>query len=646
MSRAVAGRQFRHYHDGGEPRRKAPHAATYWWNLGTEFHRAGQLAAALDAWQRALAMEPEHWEIYCNIANLLESRREFERAEDFYRQALQRTEGSAAVWAGLGRVLAHRRRLAEAIVCLHESLKLNPLAETWSDLAQTLTAAGRPDEALAAARTAIAINPRLATARCQEGKALRDLECPLECLRAFEAAVALAPQSADAMEGLAQAHARLGDAETAVAWFVRAMETEPARSFTHSSLLFTLSAAAAATPEQMLEAHTGWAQMHASRDPVFRHKPVSGAAERKLRIGFMSGDLRDHAVRFFIAPLLRHLSRGQFEAICYSNGANSDGVTEELRALADRWHDASSSGDGELATRIQNDGIDILVDLSGHTRDNRLLVFARKPAPVQVTYLGYLNTTGLRQMDYWITDDVLHPADTRQRTTERIWRLPRCWVCYEPLQSAPPVQERGSEEPLTFASFNTARKIDTASLRLWARVLGAVPGSRLLIKAGGLQLADERLLMLERLAKCGIPAERVTLIGRVASREEHLALFGKADIALDTVSWSGGTTTAETLWMGVPVVTLAGELMPSRMSASMLQAVGLGECAAHSENEFVRIAVELASNAPQRAVLRRDLRSRMAASPLCDSPGLAREMGTAFRQMWRIWCNSAAGGGQ
>ena len=624
----------------------APRVAAYWWNLGTANQNICQPAAALEAWQRAIALEPEHWQLYFNIASLLECQSEFPRAEGFYRLALQKNDNAGPVWAGLGRVCAHLRRLREAEACFNQSLKLAPTAEAYSDLAQTLTAGGRPQEALAAARAGIALNPQLALARCQEGKALRDLDRPLECKAAFEAAIAVQPDCADAMEGLAQVLTRLCETEAAVSWFVRAMEAQPNRSFTHSSLLFTLSAAAAASPERLLEAHRGWAQMHASGIIPMQHSPAGEDPDRRLRLGFVSGDLRDHAVRFFISPVLRNLERSQFEVVCYSNCASADAATGQIRELANEWHDVASTGDDELASRIRDDRIDILVDLSGHTRDNRLLVFARRPAPIQATYLGYLNTTGLSAMDYWITDWIVHPVDTKERTTERIWRLPRCWVCYEPPEGSPAIAQCDGKRPITFGSFNASRKLQADTLRLWGRVLAALPGSRMLIKSDGLQLPADKLHMRGRLANGGIDQDRVTLVGRLPSREQHLALFGEVDVALDTLHWSGATTTAETLWMGVPVVTLSGDLMPSRMSASMLHAVGLEDLVARDEADFVQIAARLAGDAARRSQLRLELRDRMAASPLCNGRDLGHEMGNAFREMWRSWCAGSVGGVQ
>jgi len=618
----------------------APNVAAHWCNLGAARQCTGNLGAALQAYRRAIALNPGNWQTYFNIGHLLEEQKEYAKAESFLRLSVQRSPENCHTWAALARLCARQGHLNEAVSCFEKSLRIEPTAVVWSNLAQTYSSACSYEQALAAARKAIALDPQFSLAFHQAGTALAGMDRLCASKQAFEAALILDPKCVDAMEGIAIVATMLANPEEALQWQVRAMEAAPARGITHSSMLFTLSTNAVTTPERLLEAHVGWAQMHASKVPVFRHAPPMHDSIRKLRIGFVSGDFRDHPVRFFIAPILRNLDRGQFEVICYSNCPYADSATEQLRPLADEWHEIADTSDEELASQIRDQRIDILVDLSGHTQHNRLLMFARKPAPLQVTYLGYPGTTGLAQMDYWVTDWILHPRDTAQRTTERIWRLPRCWVIYEPPVNAPEVGPRTSGGPLTFASFNASRKLSVQSFRLWAGVLAALPESHLLIKAHGLDGPAERDIMMERAVNAGLTPERVTLIGRVKSRQAHLALYEGIDVALDTTPFSGGTTTAEALWMGVPVVTLPGSLMCSRMSASMLHAVALDDCIARNEDDFIRTAVDLALDVSHRAQLRRELRARVAASPLCDGPGLAREAGKAFRQMWTLWCQS------
>ena len=623
----------------------APHEAAHWCNLGAACQATGNPAAAVEAYHRAIALDPSGWEAYFNLGNLLEIVGDYPRAESCQRLCVQRNPDYAPGWAAMDRLLARQGQYEEAIACFEKSLGIAPTPGAYCNLAQTLANCRRFPLALAAASKAIALDSLYSRGYYQAAKALAAMDRIAGSRKAYEAALVLDPDSTEAMEGLARAAQMLAEPEEAVRWYVRARELQPASISTYSGLLFTLSANAAASPERLLEVHRDWARMYAAKFPRFRHTPQPREADRKLRIGFLSGDFREHSVRFFIAPILRGLDRSQFEVVCYSNCPFADAGTLQIQPLADGWYNVAPCKDDELAERIRSHGIDILFDLSGHTQDNRLLVFARKAAPIQISYLGYLGTTGLEEMDYWITDWIVHPADTLQRTTERIWRLPRCWVAYEPFADAPAVAVRDSGAPITFASFNALQKLGPPSIRLWARVLAALPESQLLIKSHGLDNPEERAIVTRRLADAGVAAERVTLLGRIPSRAEHLELFSKVDIALDTTPWAGGTTTAETLWMGVPLVTLPGPLMPSRMSASMLHAVGLDDLVARDEADFARIAVQLARDPDRRSRLRLELRGRMAASPLCDGPGLAREMGIAFRQMWRIWCGQAAAQG-
>jgi predicted O-linked N-acetylglucosamine transferase (SPINDLY family) len=622
-----------------------PDSAAHWCDLGAACQDNEDVAGALEAYRRVIAIDPRRWEVYLNLGRLLEIQKDYEQSERSYRLCVEIRPDGAMAWAGLGRVSMERGRLEDSAAAYLASLRLQPAAETYCDLAQTLLLQSRHDAALDAARQAIHLNPRLALAHCHAGKALFKFEALIEARREYEAALAADPNCVEAMAGMAGIAAQLCRQEESVAWYVRTMERQPGRRGTHSGLLFTLATGCAASHQEILEAHQGWARMHGAGVPAFRHSPEQEDPARKLRIGFVSGDLFDHPVRFFVSPIFRGLDRQQFSVVCYANSSNRDLATAQLRALADQWCECVTMEDDQLAQRIRDDRIDILVDLSGHTMGNRLPVFLRKPAPLQVTYLGYPDTTGLPAMDYWITDWVLHPPDTRHLTTERIWRLPRCWVIYEPPADAPDLADRGHGGPLTFLTFNALQKVGAESIALWARVLAALPDSRLLVRARGMYGPLEMAIVTERLAGAGVSPERVTLMGRLRSRNEHLALYGEGDIALDTTPYCGGTTTAEALWMGVPVVTLPGERMVSRMSASMLTSAGLEELIARDADDFVRIAVELAQDAPRRARLRRELRPRLAASPLCDGPGLAREMGGAFRQMWMAWCSSTEKGG-
>jgi predicted O-linked N-acetylglucosamine transferase (SPINDLY family) len=330
--------------------------------------------------------------------------------------------------------------------------------------------------------------------------------------------------------------------------------------------------------------------------------------------------------------VLEHYDRERFEVHCYATNGAVDEVSERLRARVDGWVQAERLTDEELAARVRADGIDILVDLAGHTSGNRLLAFARRAAPVQVTWLGYPTTTGLSAMDYRITDWEVDPAGYEAFNAERPLRLPGSYFCYRPYERAPQVAPLPAlrSGTVTFGSFNNFAKVSPAVLALWAQVLQAVPGSRLLLKARSLADAQVRQALLERLGAQGIEGERIDLRGWEAEVGGQLALYGEVDIGLDTWPYNGATTTCEALWMGVPVVSLSGATHASRMGRSILKAAGLAHCVADTPEAYVRAAVALAGDLDALARLRAGLRERLRASPLTDEIAFTRNLEAAY----------------
>ncbi|MBX9724336.1 MAG: hypothetical protein K2X81_23205, partial [Candidatus Obscuribacterales bacterium] len=347
-------------------------------------------------------------------------------------------------------------------------------------------------------------------------------------------------------------------------------------------------------------------------------------------------DFRSHVLGGFIEPLLGGHDAKAVEIFCYSQGIADDAVTRRCRAQADHWRDIAGKDDAAVAEMIRADGLHVLEDLSCHTAGNRLGVFARKPAPVQVTHIGAFATTGLDSMDYWITDGVLHPPDTAELAAEAIWRLRRCWVGWRPPADAPDIAPPPSlsGRPVTFGSFNNLAKLTPRTIALWSRVLAALPGSRLLLKDRKLQEAAERNRLHQAFAAHGIAPGRLEMKAYVASAKAHLELYNDMDLALDPVPCTGAGTTVEALWMGVPVVTLAGSVMLERQGASLLAAIGRGEWITGSEDGYVALALSLAHDGTARAALRASQRGRMAASELCDERGFAAAVEAAYRTMW------------
>jgi predicted O-linked N-acetylglucosamine transferase (SPINDLY family) len=491
-----------------------------------------------------------------------------------------------------------------------------------------------PDEAIACYREAIRLDPGFPEAHSNLAAVLRDHRRLAEAIACGERAVALRPNFPEALANLGNALKDAGRLDDAVRAYRRALEVRWDAD-THSSLLFALNHAAGLSPADLYAEHRGYARrLGASGGP--RRHPNSPDPGRRLRVGYVSGDFRTHPVAHFIEPVLAGHDRDRFEVFCYYNHGRSDEVTERLRRHATRWRDVSTLDDDALVRLVGDDAVDLLVDLSGHTGKNRLPVFARKPAPVQATWLGYLNTTGLDAVDYRISDGSASPAGFDAFHSERLVRLPHSQWCYRAPAASPDVTDRPSARPrVTFAAFSNLAKIGPPVVDLWSRLLARVQGSELWLVCPGMRsVAAEQL---ERFVRRGVDPARVRL-GDIRPFRQYLELHGEVDVMLDTFPYAGGTTTCHALWMGVPVVSLVGDTAPSRGGASLLGALGLDELVARTPEDYVDIAARLAGDRARLAALRSRLRARMAASPLMDEQGFVRDLESAYRAMWSSWC--------
>jgi protein O-GlcNAc transferase len=419
-----------------------------------------------------------------------------------------------------------------------------------------------------------------------------------------------------------------------------AVGLDPANVRAHSNWLVALHYATDYPREQLAALARVWGVRHA--------QPLSSAraphtnrvdTNRRLRVGYVSGELYRHPVSYFFEALLEAHDRSQVEVTCYSNSRRSDQVTERLAALADRWRSLIDLDDAQAADLIRADGIDILVDLSGHLGNHRLLVFARKPAPVQATWMGYFDTTGVGAIDYLIGDRVVCPQAEDHLYVERVIRLPDCYLCYRPPAFAPAVTAlpASSTGRIVFGSFNRLAKTNPRVLATWAELLRALPDSQLVMK--GTDVNDPHVVTRLRrfFNDRGIASQRLLLLGP-SPQAEFLAAYGGVDIALDTFPYSGSTTSAEALWMGIPVVTLRGDRFVARTTETILRAVGLNELVAESETDYIRRTLALAADRDRLAQLRAGLRHRMSTSTLCNGAAFAQAMEAAYRDMWRAWC--------
>lgn len=505
-------------------------------------------------------------------------------------------------------------------------------------LAQALIHTGKLDQAQVILETAIHHHPRDAELHANLGAVLKNLGYADAAVEWYHKALKLNP-ALPAHDSLASALAATGRLDESVAMYRDCLARQPRNYQAYSNMLLTLNYLPDIAPEELFRAHLGWQDSLGARQ-IRRHAPQTDPGKR-LRIGYVSPDFRNHSVANFLEPLLAAHDHGQFEIFCYATSPVADDTTARLRALTEQWRDAASLSPAQLAAAISADSIDILVDLAGHTAHNSLPAFALKPAPIQITWLGYPNTTGLDTMDYRLTDAVADPEDQDSYHSETLLRLPGCFLCYRPPQDAPDVSTPPAlrNGHITLGSFNNLSKMNEQVLNLWADLLDDIPGSRLLIKNPSLTDPRRQRALRETLVKRGADPARVELLGHTPGRAEHLALYSRIDIALDTFPYNGTTTSCEALHMGVPVVTLSGAQHRNRVGASLLEAAGCAQWIATNETAYRAVVRELAASPAALAATRNQLRAQLATSMLCDQQGFARRVEVALRNIWHRWCS-------
>jgi predicted O-linked N-acetylglucosamine transferase (SPINDLY family) len=498
---------------------------------------------------------------------------------------------------------------------------------------------GKPNEAIASFHKTLAINPDFVEARCSLGNVFKELGKLDEAAASYQQALAINPGFAEAHSNLGLAFQDFGRLEDAAASYRKALAIKPDYAEARSNLVFTLGYDPEVSGADILQEAKQWQAQCGFTGEIAAHQNAPDP-ERRLRVGLVSGDLRHHSVSYFLKDVLSNIDTRKLELFAYATFAKEDEMTARLKSIVPHWRQVSGLGDQQLTENIRADGIDILIDLSGHTGHNRLAVFSRKPAPVQVTWMGFGGTTGVDAMDYILCDPQILPRAEEAHYTEQPWRLPDIWMCFSPpgleIDAGPPPAVAGGS--ITFGSFNNLTKVSSHTVTCWARVLEAVPGSRLVLKA--LQLGDETVqgAIVARFAAEGIDRQRLTFHGRFADQADHLRAYQTIDIALDPFPYSGGTTTAEALWMGTPVLTLKGERYVAHMGESLVHSAGLDEWIAETPDDYVAKAKAFAADLPALAALRGRLRGQLLASPVCDAPRFAGNLEDAFRGMWRQWC--------
>ena len=540
--------------------------------------------------------------------------------------------------------IQHHRagRLREAAGLYQQILQSEPThADALHLLGVVCQQTGQYERAIDLIGRAIAVQPAQSIFHYNLGEAFRTSGKPIEAIEAYRQALRVNPKDFQACNNLAGLLRSQGRADEAIVAYRHAIQLQPASAAIHSNLLYTLNFDPAFDPPTVFAEHRAWAERHAEH--LTRLAPPHAndrTPDRRLRIGYVSPHFRQHAVNFFIEPMLLAHDRAHFEVFCYSANRVDDAVTARLKSAVAQWRDIRDKPDDEVAQMIRDDRIDILVDLTGHIDGHRLLVFARKPAPIQVTYLGYQNTTGMSAMDYRLTDERADPPGlTDGNYTETLIRLPRSFFCYRPPDDAPPITPLPARTSgqVTFGSFNNFSKVNRAVFAAWWKILQRVPQSRLLVLADG-AAAIERLIH-ESASAAELDPQRIEVFDRRPTHE-YLQLIQQADVALDPFPFIGHTTTCDSIWMGVPIVMLEGQTYASRFGGSVLAHVGLTRWIADSVEHYVDWAVELASDLDALAQLRSELRGRMRDSALMGYPGFTRDVEQAYRQMWFTWCDS------
>lgn len=617
-------------------------------NLGIALMDLGRLAEAEASYRQALVCDPGFVPSMFNLGLVLKQQGRLDDAEATWRQVVTLVPEHVDAHLSLGVLLAERHRLSEAEVSLRCALALNPHDPKSSvNLGLVLMRTGRLNESEALFRQVVDQHPRHADAWCNLGVVLKDLRRLNEAQACFERALQASERGVfpEAVNNLGHLHEVQGHVQAAQDCFRQALAWQPGFIEARDNLLFNLNYQGKASPEAMLKEARAYGEVVAARAQPFQQWLGAFDPDRPLRVGLVSGDIRRHPVGHFAEGALVALAtqaHGRLGLHAYATHGVRDDLSERVQRHCQGWTDVTVLTDAELAAQIHADGIDVLIDLSGHTAFNRLPVFAWRPAPVQVSWLGYFATTGVAEMDWFLGDPWTLPEGLDAQFTERIWRLPETRLCFTPPDADVPVSPLPSAagQPFTFGCFNNLTKVSDEVVALWARVLHAVPGSRLVLKA--LQL-DEPSVCEEvraRFAAHGVAGDHLLLSGR-SSREDYFRAYHQVDIGLDPFPFTGGTTTIESLWMGVPVLTLAGDRLLARQGVGMMVNAGLPEWVVGSADAYVERAAALAGDAAALSALRGRLREQVLASPLFDAPRFATHLEQALRGMWQERCRGA-----
>jgi predicted O-linked N-acetylglucosamine transferase (SPINDLY family) len=613
-------------------------------NLGLALLRLGRSDEAASCLARAARLDPSRAGVLNNLAFALASLGRWEDAVKAACAALKQQPDFPEAYNNLGLSCIRLQRPGQARAALERAVRLRPtFADAQNNLGWALVELGQFERAVEVLHECLRLRPDFPEALNNLGLACNQLKRLDDALASYRRAVELRPDFAEALGGMGDVYGGMGWHDEAVAAYRRSIELKPSLAANYSNLLFTLHYLPDLTPEDVFRQHAAWATHHAVAPAPPRPHANAPDPGRRLRVGYVSADFARHVMGWYIEPVLEAHDRERFEIYCYSNVKRPDDVTRNLERLADHWRPVFGVDDREAEEMIRRDGIDVLVDLGNHTGGNRLPLFARRPAPVQATHLGLQFTTGNPAIDYRITDAGCDPPGLTERyNTEQLVRLPEVSLCYranvDVCVSELPAASSGR---VTFGFFNNFSKITPRSVAAWGRILGRLPGSRLILVESRSAAANRRLL--ETLASHGVDCERVTMVGRQA-RQDYYRMYHRVDLTLDSFPFTGCFTTCDSLWMGVPLVTLEGESSMARQGVSLLSHLGLHDLIANSVEDYVERTVGLAEDLPRLAGLRATLRERMNNSTLMNKERFTRQLEDVYRQIWRAWCERSEPG--
>lgn len=655
-----------------------PDAASLWCTLGAAYRHGENMMAAREAYEQALILKPDYPQALSNLGEWCIGRGEMAQALDWFAKALAVSPSFFEARLNLVAALFELGRYEEALAAANSLVADEPTRpEVYLNLGNLLIHTGKAKQGIKQYQKALELRPGYAEAHFNLASLLGLRDDMANAIGYIERQIRLHGETVHRMGLLAGAHQTAGhltesetlcrrilerqpdnigalvtlgsclsfggDSQAAVSLYERVQELDDKQAVIGCNILFEYSNLAASDRQVIFDRHRQWAERFEA--PVRKAVPLVGWSldckpDRRLRIGYVSGDFIGHPVGFLLSDVLRHHDKQNFEIHCFSMVIRAEEVLPNLRAAADVWEDVFFLSDDELDSLIRKAEIDILIDLSGHTAHNRLMVLARRPAPIQIEWIGYFHSTGMESIDYFITDPHTSPPGSGQLFSETPVYMPHTRFCYAPPEYAPEVMPSPAERNgvITFGSFNRLAKVTHEVVAAWAEILLSVPDSRLVLKAGALNDITVRSRLLERFEARGIAGARLDL-RESSPHGQMLTQYGDIDIALDTFPFNGGMTTMEALWMGVPVVTVAGNAVVSRQTVAVLANLSLAEELAFPDlASYIRGAVALANNPARRSELRQEIRLRMEASPLRQSEMFTRDLEALYRRMWQAWC--------